>query len=54
MVTVLVSVGVPEIDPVEVLKAIPAGSVGVIAHEVAGEPALRGLIVASAMFLYPV
>jgi len=41
----LISVGVPEIAPVEVSKDKPAGSVGVIAHEVIAPPLAVGVAV---------
>jgi hypothetical protein len=54
VVTVFVSVGVPEMAPVDELNAIPAGRLGVIDHVVAGDPALRGFTVGNEIFLYPV
>lgn len=41
----MISVGVPEIAPVEVSKDKPAGSVGVIAHEVIAPPLAVGVAV---------
>ena len=45
----MIAVGVPEISPFEVEKVRPAGSVGVIAHEVTVPPNADGVAVVIAV-----
>lgn len=50
VVEVLVEVGVPDICPLRVLNAKPAGSDGEIVHDDAGEPLLIGVMTVIALF----
>lgn len=46
----LVEVGVPDICPLRVLNAKPAGNDGEIDHDVAGEPLFIGVMTVIALF----